>query len=60
MFLLFENLGRDTNKLQQEDCKDICDFVWEYCKPVENEPVFTLQDFKDAYIYAKEESMKIQ
>ncbi len=54
---LFENVGCNIIKLDQEDYKDVYNFTWEYYKHVDNKPIFTLQDFKDAYFYAEEESM---
>ena len=52
---LFENVGHDTNELDQEDCKDTYNFLWEYCKRMENEYLHTLQDFKDVFLYAEQE-----
>ena len=60
MPLLFENVGHgmsDLKVMDQEDCKDTYNFVWEFCKRAENNPVYIQQDIKDVYLCGKEESM---
>ncbi len=58
MTSLFDSVGCNTKKLDQEDCKDTSDWFHQYCERIESKPAFTLLDIKDTYLYKESMSTK--